>query len=423
VEQPRLLSHKALLNNMLIQNHLMQQKHTAIILGMLATSIWDLSAQQNKETPSIENSVVDKSAFPSFTWDHIPLYMHIRKAESYTDKEIDFIAKFPLITFEKSNGHTSHGSTEEGTLVAARAVKKSNPEAKILYYRNVIVHYRSYKANTTLNKISSALLTDKNGNTKLIRNRAEAYDLSNPDIRNWWVTHCKEMTQDPAIDGIFFDGNIKALEPRYLAREIGDKKKKETIDGYHLMMKQTRDAIGPNKLMVSNIIRARFQDGGLEYLDYFDGSYLEGFFHNVGKASYEEYIAKGIDAMQKAARQGKIIAFTAGLNTPTNNSEMGIDEGHRKVESYEQAHKNLIYPLGIFLICAEKYSYFRVHEGYEATKDEHWMRWFPEYERPLGKPLEPAKKNGFLYTRKFEHASVVLDLTKRSAEILWQDNE
>ena len=102
----------------------------------------------------------------------------------------------------------------------------------------------------------------------------------------------------------------------------------------------------------------RFKNGGLEYLDYFDGSYLENFFHKVGKASCEEYVAKGIELMQKAARQGKIIAFTAGLAEPKNSSKMEIDESHASVESDEEARAALAYPLGIFLICAEKYSYF-----------------------------------------------------------------
>ena len=65
--------------------------------------------------------------------------------------------------------------------------------------------------------------------------------------------------------------------------------------------------------MLANILRARFQQAGFEYISAFDGSYLEGFFHNVGKATYEEYVAKGIAVMQKAARAGKIIAFTATL--------------------------------------------------------------------------------------------------------------
>ena len=59
---------------------------------------------------------VSKEHYPQFTWDRIPLYMHIRKAKSYTDDEIAFLAKFPLITFEKANGHQDHGSVEAGTL-------------------------------------------------------------------------------------------------------------------------------------------------------------------------------------------------------------------------------------------------------------------------------------------------------------------
>jgi hypothetical protein len=357
--------------------------------------------------------------YPEFTWDRIPLYMHIRKATSYTDEEIAFIAKFPLITFEKANGHQDHGSVEKGTLIAARAVKKVNPKAKILYYRNVFVHYGNYAANVELERIPGALLKDEKGNTKLVRNRVQAYDLSNSELRAWWVDTCRNLTVDAAIDGIFLDGNVKALEPAYLARQIGASKKKRTMDGYHLMMKQTREAIGPNELMIANLLRARFENAGLEYLDYFDGSYSEGFFHNVGDASYEEYVARGIDAMQKAARQGKIIAFSSGLALAENTSNMGIDEAHATVESDAQARAALVYPLAVFLICAEKYSYFRVHEGYSANEDDHWMRWFPEYDRPLGPPNGPAKKDGYRYYRKFANASVILDVNRRTAEIQW----
>ena len=362
-----------------------------------------------------------KDHYPQFAWDRIPLYMHIRKATAFTAEEIAFLAKFPLITFEKANGHQEYGSVEAGTLKAARAVKKINPKTKILYYRNVFVHYGGYAADKELAEIPGAMLRDQRGDTKLVRNRVEAYDLSNADLRKWWVDSCRTMTADPHIDGIFLDGNIKALEPRYLARQIGAAKKAQTMDGYHLMMKQTRKAIGPDELMIANILRARFQDAGLEYMDYFDGSYLEGFFHNVGGASYEEYVAKGIDAMQKAARSGKIIAFTSGFASPKNTSALGIDEGHATVGSDEQARAAFTYPLDIFLVCAEQYSYFRIHEGYSANENDRWMRWFPEYDRPLGPPEGPAIKNGFRYSRTFRYARVQLDIQKRMASIHWRE--
>jgi hypothetical protein len=185
-------------------------------------------------------------------------------------------------------------------------------------------------------------------------------------------------------------------------------------------MKQTREAIGPNELMIANLLRARFENAGFEYLDYFDGSYLEVFFHNVGRVSYEDYVAKGIDAMQKAARQGKIIAFSTGLGLPENTSTMGIDEEHTTVESDALARAALIYPLAVFLICAEKYSYFRIHEGYSANEDDRWMRWLPEYDRPLGPPNGPAKKEGYRYCRTFANASVILDVKRKTAEIQWR---
>ena len=368
-----------------------------------------------------------RPTYPEFSWDRIPLYMHIRKEKSFTDEEIKFLAKFPLITFEKANGHRDHGSVEAGTLHAARAVKQINPKATILYYRNVIVHYGGYAVDQQLKQIPGAMLHDRNGSRELIRNRVEAYDLSNAQLRQWWANSCRSMTADPAIDGIFLDGNIKALEPGYLARQIGTAKKQQTIEGYHQMMRQTREAIGPDELMVANILRARFDNGGLEYLDYFDGSYLEGFFHNVGGARYEEYVAKGIEATQAAARQGKIIAFTTGFNQPQtgarNRSVMGIDEQHTTVASEAEARAALTYPLAIFLICAEKHSYFRIHEGYSANENNRWMRWFPEYDRPLGPPTGPAKRDGYRYSRTFEHASVTLDIESRTAEIHWRNKE
>jgi len=389
--------------------------------GVLLLCTRFASAQDAAHRAVSDDGLIRMTSYPEFTWDRIPLYMHVRKARSFTAEELEFLARFPLITFEKANGHLDHGSVEAGTLVAARGVKKINPGATILYYRNVIVHYGGYEADEKLEQIPGAFLEDQNGNTRLVRNRVSAYDLSNADVRSWWVSSCRRMTADPSIDGIFLDGNIKALEPGYLAKQIGAEKKKQTMEGYQLMMKQMREAIGPNELMVANLLRARFENAGLEYLDYFDGSYLEGFFHNVGGASYEEYVAKGIEAMQIAARRGRIIAFTSGLATPQNRSALGIDEAHALVESREEARARLVYPLAIFLICAEKHSYFRVHEGYSANENDHWMRWFPEYDRPLGPPAGPATKDGLSYTRSFRHATVQLDIRHRTADIQWHD--
>jgi hypothetical protein len=100
---------------------------------------------------------------PSFSWERVPRYMHIRKDTAFTPDEIRYLASFPLVTFEKGTGAKDAGSTEAGTLAAARAVKRINPATKVLYYRNVIVHYGGYTANESLTSIPGAFLAGRNG--------------------------------------------------------------------------------------------------------------------------------------------------------------------------------------------------------------------------------------------------------------------
>jgi hypothetical protein len=364
---------------------------------------------------------LDAGRLPEFSWDTVPRYMHVRKATAYTSEEIEYLSTFPLITFEKSNGNKTFGSTEVGTIKAAAAVKALNPQAKILYYRNIIVHYGGYAANEQLDSVPSPFLVNAAGSDKLVRDRVPAYDLSQAAVQSWWLDHAKQMCDSPVIDGIFIDGNIKALEDGYLRRDVGEEKKAAVKAGYHKMMAELPRKIGADKLTLANIIRARFDDSGLEALEYFDGSYLEGFEHAVKGLSREDYIAKGIAAMQTAARSGKIIAFTIGMGR-AQESEMGIDESRAAIDGIASIRKRLTYTLALFLICAEKYSYFMPTDGYGVDNGQSklWMQEIPEFSRPLGKPLGPARSKGYIYIREFEHARVWVDIENERAAIVWE---
>ena len=171
----------------------------APLLALFASSA---IAQDSAKGPSM----------PAFSWDTVPRYMHVRKVTAFTPEEIAHLATFPLITFEKTTGLREYGSTEQGTEMAAQAVKQLNPEAKILYYRNILVHYSCYKADKQLKSIENPFLADQSGNTKLIRNRVPAYDLSNRKVETWWLKNAQDICSSENIDGLFVDGNIKALE-------------------------------------------------------------------------------------------------------------------------------------------------------------------------------------------------------------------
>jgi hypothetical protein len=376
-----------------------------------------------------EPSAPAANHLPEFSWDRVPLYMHIRKAKNFTQDEIKYLATFPLVTFEKTTGSETYQSTEDGTLAAAKAVKEINPSTKVLYYRNVTVHYGTYKANAEIDKVPGAFLVGKEGKTKLnLNGKYEAYDLNDPQVREWWVGNVKQLCADPLIDGVFLDGIVKVLSQGYMVRDIGKERKAALVEGYKTMITETRQAIGPDKIMLANVLRVGTPDNGLEAIKQFDGSYLEHFETFGEKVASRNYLAQSIETFQKAAREGYMIAMTVGL------SEMNTEDGERNLHKTDEIrkglgenedyNKRLNYLLSLFLVCAEKHSYFLAHDGYHAfKKNKVWMTRPAEFDRPLGPPKGPAVQDGYIYTREFAHAKVRVDIENEVGEIEWIEPE
>jgi len=139
--------------------------------------------------------------------------------------------------------------------------------------------------------------------------------------------------------------------------------------------------------------------------------------------SREDYMVKGIEAVQKAARGGNIIAFTIGMGK-SKSSKLSIDESRARAESFEAIEERFRYTLALFLVCAEKYSYFLPSDTYgidDKAKSLLWMLDIPEYSKPLGKPSGPAVKDGYVYRRSFEHVDVMVDLVSQKGELTWRE--
>ncbi len=376
-----------------------------------------ISGEGNLYSSSMHKVEFDPAfhSYPRFSWDHVPLYMHMRKSTAFTQEELEYLAGFPILTLEKTTGSTTYGSTEQGSLEAARAIKSIDPDTRVLYYWNAMVHYTTYDVNAGVDTIPGAFLEDSTGNTLLHRGVREVYDLSNPDVRDWWVVHCVEMTSHEEIDGVFVDANLKAVSPGYLLAEIGEEKKQATMEGYDSMMVDMNLRMDSTKLKIANMIRATLPEAGLEYMHYFDGSYMEGIEGDP------DYFAKGIAAAQTAAREGKIIAFC--MNLADELAPLESDEnGHLVLDATLQ--ERMKFSLAMFLICSEEYSYFLLHDGYNVNPGASnlWMKRFAEYDKPLGPPEGPAVRSGYIYTREFEHASVWLDLSLGKGSITWDSD-
>ena len=390
---------------------------TTFLLVLFAISLSACSAQK-QEVPVV------KQKLPEFSWDKMPLYMHMRKSTAFTKKEITYLSKFPLITFEKTTGSKSSGSTEKGTIKAAKAVKKINPDVKILYYKNVVINWKGYSEDEDfLYQHPEALLVNAKGEKTLMPNgKTGFFDISKDYVREYWLNHVKKVTESPFIDGVFLDANIKVLVPFFFNSRVGEEKQEAIKTGYLSMMADLDTQIGKDNLLIANIIRVRseFEDSDRTYLKFFDGSYLEGFEHGNSGMTYEDYLAKGIDAVQKSAREGNVIAMSLGIGKGLKNAVAGIDDAREKVNINEDFTKRLDYLLAIFLVCAEKYSYVYPHDGYGVGGSTVWLKTFPQYEKKLGAPKGYAKREDYIYTRSFEHLDVTLDIQNKTAQLDWK---
>lgn len=368
--------------------------------------------------------------FPEFSWETMPLYMHVRKSTKFTAEEITFMSKYPLITFEKSTGHQSYGSTEQGVINASKAIKEQNPKTKILYYKNVVINWPSYQEDAVfVKKNPNVLLKDQQGKMAVMPNKKTGfYDLSQEKVRAFWMNHVTKMAAEPSIDGLFLDANIKVLVPAFFNSRIGPEKRKEVEKGYFLMMDKMQRELGEKNLLLANILRVRpeFEDNGSAFLKYFSGSYIEGFEHQNFGMTYADYLAAGIETVQQSAREGKLIAMSLGLGKALKNTTVGIDDKRGNIELDDAFNARLDYLLAIFLVCAEKHSYVYPHAGYSANEkgkkndSSVWLKTFPQYEKKLGAPKGPAQRMGYIYTRSFEYLDVWLDIEHKKATLDWK---
>jgi len=369
--------------------------------------------------------VTDFSHYPQFSWDRIPLTAHMGKLSgSFTDEEAQFLAThFPLIVIEKTQGVRVEKHVEKPSYEAARQLKKYNPDTKVLFYLNTFIAYPMYDAHQAFIDHPEWTLKDKNGNNVLVRGRLLRYDLSKPDLREWWSNICRDAVTQAPFDGIFADAIPQLSMAKQNNIRRWGKEKFHTLEaGLDAMLRQTMKKIGPDKHLIYNGLRGKldaWKDGGTRYLDVATGAMVEHFGHYSGRNKdgkiIPEQMAADIELIRQAGKAGKIIVVKGW---PKSIEKLGPPKKKQLHDEYAKiARKEITFPLAAFLIAAEKYAYFAYAWNYHH--DGGWLEWYPEYDKPLGPPKGPAKRNGWIYTRQFKHASVWLDIENEKAKITW----
>ncbi len=363
----------------------------------------------------------DPSHRPNFSWDTVPLYAHFGDREGMNDEEVEFIAShYDFIVLEKAHGIEKYGYTEQGTIEDVARIKALNPQAKMLYYWNLLLDYPLYEASLTREDDQSWFIHGADGELDLKGTGPGAlkkYDLSNEDWRHWWVSVAKDMLKRGSMDGVFIDALPQvALKPEAKKKDWGVEKYLAIEQGIGETLAELKREIGPDTTIIYNGIRSvpgGWEHGGTKYLEFTDGAIIEHF--NVILSQEPEQIAEDIERMTRAGKDGKIVilkAFPGFLWIDKEDMKMPLSQKRTL------ARQRITFPLAAFLIAAQEHSYFNYTWGYRA--DHGAFEWYPEFDHKLGPPKGDAVRDGYEYRREFEHASVYINIESKQAEIDWR---
>ncbi|MDX2431817.1 MAG: putative glycoside hydrolase [Bacteroides sp.] len=353
--------------------------------------------------------------YPPFSWDKVPVYIHFGKSDVLTEQELKFVATHSdFVCFEKGHGTKVHGSTEKGIESDAARLKELNPDLKVVYYWNTFLDYPMYDAHEVYEEHPQWWLRKLDGSLDYKRGDLKRYDLSNPEVREWWTEEVKKAVIDGSCDGVFMDAFPQITSPANI--ELWGQEKYDAIqEGLIKTIELTREKIGPDNIIMYNGIRNTNElHYGMQFLDITDASTIEHF--DQFASTDKENVALDMENMIEAGNQGKIVAMKGwpGFNW-TEKEEM--NQSHE--ELLRKARANITFPLACFLVAAQPYSYFCYSWGY---RNQHGsLDSYPEFEKPLGDPKGDAVRTGWEFTREFEHCKVWVNIETKKATISWKE--
>ena len=353
--------------------------------------------------------------FPSFSWDKVPVAFHFgKKGTLLTRKEAKFVASHSnFVVLEKAHGFPKYKYSEEAIAADAAVLKDLNPDMKIVFYWNAFLDYSMYKAHEEYQEHPEWWLKTKEGELDLKSDRIKRYDLSNKKLRKWWVGVAKQNLKNKNIDGIFFDALNQVTNPGN-KKLWGDEKYNAIQQGLIKLIEETRCKIGDDKLIVYNGIRSTpKRNTGNNFPDNTDAIMIEhfGYFNSRTKES----MLKDIQEMEKAGKTGKIVVFKTWPENAWLNKNF-IKKSKKEKKKISKEHIN--FALASFLAGAQKHSYLIYNWGYRLKMGS--LLWYPELDKPLGKPLNEMQVNGWILTRNYEHASIWVDLENKKSKIDWK---
>ncbi len=381
---------------------------TKITIAPFLICLFLLTSQQQIEAQNKSNR------YPEFSWDKVPVAFHFgKRSVLMTAEEAAFVSsRSNFICLEKGHASPQFGSTEVGIEKEAQQLKKLNPKMKVIFYWNTFLDYGMYEAHEEYQKHPEWWLRKLDGELDFKSGDLKRYDLTNPEVRDWWTDVAAKAIVEGSADGVFMDAFPQVSSPTNI--ELWGQEKYNAMQvGLKDIIRETREKIGDDNLIVYNGIRSTpTWSAAFDFPEYTDCAMIEHFGYFL--SSSKECMLKDILEMEKAGKNGKMVVLKgwAGF-TFTDREAMSKPLEEKR----EIARKSITFPLAAFLVGAQENSYLIYNWGYRM--EDGCLEWYPEFDKPLGEPLGDMVKDGWKLSREFKHASVWVNLETRDAEIKW----
>ncbi|MCP4376028.1 MAG: hypothetical protein GY794_07635 [bacterium] len=396
------------------------------IAVLFAVAVLAASCTGQTYTTSSGKEFVSMGYYPKWSWDTVQEYkMFAHDTRLLTDDEVKRIAAMSnFICIEKQHGTKLLGGADLGTKHETARFKAVKPGIKVLFYFNGAVPYNftTYTKNfapkqnkmTEQKKKDLFIFDTKKNEYSTGRNRhTYAYDILKPTFRKWWSDTVAHAVRNTGTDGVFWDQMHGWSWLRH-------KKGPEIVEAHITLEQLTTRAMGKGKILLCN--------NAAHNKDFIKNCDAVMYEHYGYEARYRKNLNRYItdwEQMRRVADAGKMNIYRMPVNLKgtkyekSSRRELIAEKNHPELA--KTAKQRVEFPLACFLIGAQPHSYFMLSWGWclhtGALVD------FPEMNKPLGPPQGAYKrqsKDKWIFTRKFKHADVWVDLEKEQAKITWK---
>ena len=392
------------------------------------------------------------SAWP---WLRIPLSAfpgtdHLNAPGPLTDGAIAFLAShYDIVSLSGATTDSANTSScgEARIADAAARLLASNASVRPFFYLNDIINYLDTCSALAFEAEHPEWLLRARNGSALTKNGYHLRDLSLPEVNAWYARTLSNATVLPFLRGSFCDAAV-ASAAEY-ARDVGEAKAAAMVAGQLRQLDAVRAALGPQRTVVFNGMRALQGNDSLPLLAHADGGEMEHWL------SLEQRKADGTLDLPHVASALSLLSAAAELQPPRTvllralpgpcvsggsqgalgctwpNNSMPTDPA--ALAAAATAH--LPFSLAAFLLVAGPSFHMDWGWGYRVNDYVPCPalapavgpcycpdNWWPLLLKAPGTPLAGMQQQGaWAYTRNFTGVNVSVDFAAESSSLAWAD--